>query len=52
MMKPAVTMPEEMCKFCFSNGESLKQCRSHQLKDPAGLIICPVLRAFVCPKVC
>ena len=46
-----MTRPEEVCQFCYTNGESLEQCRSHQLKDPTGLIICPVLRAFVCPKV-
>ena len=52
MMKPAVSVyPDEMCKFCYTNGESLQQCYSHRLRDATGLVSCPVLRAFICPQV-
>eukprot|EP00092_Neocalanus_flemingeri_P057717 GFUD01068673.1.p1 GENE.GFUD01068673.1~~GFUD01068673.1.p1 ORF type:complete len:273 (+),score=61.92 GFUD01068673.1:121-939(+) len=37
------------CKFCHSNGESVAQYRSHQLKSASGLVTCPVLRSFICP---
>eukprot|EP00092_Neocalanus_flemingeri_P026500 GFUD01028722.1.p1 GENE.GFUD01028722.1~~GFUD01028722.1.p1 ORF type:complete len:265 (+),score=61.25 GFUD01028722.1:247-1041(+) len=37
------------CKFCHSNGESVAQYRSHQLKNASGLVTCPVLRSFICP---
>eukprot|EP00092_Neocalanus_flemingeri_P040380 GFUD01043979.1.p1 GENE.GFUD01043979.1~~GFUD01043979.1.p1 ORF type:complete len:263 (+),score=79.93 GFUD01043979.1:247-1035(+) len=39
----------DFCKFCHSNGESEAQYRSHQLKNSHGLVICPVLRSFICP---
>jgi len=39
----------DVCKFCYSNGESESQYRSHQLKSSSGLVTCPVLRSFVCP---
>ena len=52
MMKPAVSAhTDEMCKFCYTNGESLQQCYSHRLRDATGLVSCPVLRAFICPQV-
>ena len=52
MMKPMMTtLPDPMCQFCFSNGENLEQCLSHQLKSPTGLVTCPILRAFTCPSV-
>jgi len=38
----------DVCKFCYSNGESESQYRSHQLKNSSGLVTCPVLRSFVC----
>eukprot|EP00092_Neocalanus_flemingeri_P040381 GFUD01043980.1.p1 GENE.GFUD01043980.1~~GFUD01043980.1.p1 ORF type:complete len:269 (+),score=87.60 GFUD01043980.1:247-1053(+) len=41
--------PFDFCKFCHSNGESEAQYRSHQLKNSHGLVICPVLRSFICP---
>ena len=53
MMKPkmtTVTMPAEICQFCYTNGESREMC-GHRLKSPTGLVACPVLRAFVCPLV-
>ena len=51
MMKPMMTLPDPMCQFCYSNGENLEQCRSHQLKTSTGLVSCPILRAFTCPSV-
>lgn len=38
------------CKFCFENGESFEVYRSHMLRNGAGTILCPILRAYVCPK--
>ncbi|RWS05682.1 Nanos-like protein 1 [Dinothrombium tinctorium] len=37
------------CVFCKNNGESEETYRSHILKDPEGIIMCPVLRAYNCP---
>jgi len=42
-------MNNEVCKFCYSNGEAESQFRSHQLKNSSGLVTCPVLRSFTCP---
>ncbi|CAF1121327.1 unnamed protein product [Didymodactylos carnosus] len=38
------------CKFCFENGEAFEVYRSHMLRNGAGTILCPILRAYVCPK--
>ncbi|CAF0795427.1 unnamed protein product [Didymodactylos carnosus] len=38
------------CKFCFENGESFEVYRSHMLYNGAGTILCPILRAYICPK--
>ena len=40
----------KLCQFCYNNGEAIEKCQSHQLRTEAGLISCPVLRAFVCPR--
>lgn len=36
------------CSFCFKNGE--RQCvyNSHELKNEQGIILCPILRRYVC----
>jgi len=39
----------DICKFCYSNGEAESQYRSHLLKNSSGLVTCPVLRSFICP---
>ncbi|CAB3220023.1 unnamed protein product [Arctia plantaginis] len=38
------------CRFCKNNGERECYYRSHSLKDGAGRVTCPVLRAFVCAR--
>ena len=37
------------CQFCFSNGESEMQYKSHPMKNSAGGVICPVLWRYICP---
>ena len=39
---------KEFCRFCFKNGEPKDYYESHHLKTAYGLILCPVLRSFVC----
>merc|ERR1719348_2335578 len=39
----------DVCSFCYANGESEIQYRSHTLKTPGGAVRCPVLRSYVCP---
>lgn len=38
-----------MCNFCKHNGESRHVYASHQLKTPEGVVVCPILRHYVCP---
>lgn len=42
-------LPTE-CAFCKNNGEQESYYTSHTLKDWAGRVTCPVLRAFRCPR--
>ncbi|KOC70335.1 Nanos like protein 1 [Habropoda laboriosa] len=42
-------LPTE-CVFCRNNGEQEAYYREHLLKNADGLISCPVLRAYTCPK--
>ncbi|XP_013143863.1 PREDICTED: uncharacterized protein LOC106107534 [Papilio polytes] len=42
-------LPTE-CAFCKNNGESEECYMSHPLKDFRGRVLCPVLRAFRCPR--
>ena len=39
----------DVCSFCYANGESEIQYRSHTLKTLGGVVRCPVLRRYVCP---
>merc|ERR1711942_478600 len=41
-------MNNDVCKFCYSNGEAESQYRTHQLKNSSCLVTCPVLRSFTC----
>ncbi|KAM7340158.1 nanos homolog 2 [Alexandromys fortis] len=38
-----------ICNFCKNNGESRHVYASHQLKTPEGVVVCPILRHYVCP---
>ncbi|KAL1769499.1 nanos-like 2 [Sigmodon hispidus] len=38
-----------LCNFCKHNGESRHVYASHQLKTPEGVVMCPILRHYVCP---
>ncbi|KAM6222450.1 nanos homolog 2 [Rhynchocyon petersi] len=38
-----------LCNFCKHNGESRHVYSSHQLKTPEGVVVCPILRHYVCP---
>ncbi|XP_022127662.2 uncharacterized protein LOC111001906 isoform X2 [Pieris rapae] len=38
------------CAFCKNNGENEEFYLSHVLKDSRGRVLCPVLRAFRCPR--
>ncbi|KAM8952810.1 nanos homolog 2 [Pelodytes ibericus] len=40
---------DKMCNFCKHNGESRSVYTSHNLKDPEGAVVCPVLRKYTCP---
>ncbi|XP_073956883.1 uncharacterized protein [Choristoneura fumiferana] len=42
-------LPNE-CAFCKNNGENEECYTSHALKDWRGRVLCPVLRAFRCPR--
>ncbi|XP_068633447.1 uncharacterized protein [Battus philenor] len=42
-------LPSE-CAFCKNNGENEECYSSHALKDWRGRVLCPVLRAFRCPR--
>lgn len=41
--------PQE-CRFCKNNGEREAFYRTHSLKDGAGKVTCPVLRAYQCQQ--
>ena len=41
---------QEYCRFCFSNGETEENYYSHVTKGKDGVVQCPVLRQYVCPK--
>ena len=41
---------QEYCRFCRSNGETLEVYSSHVTKERDGVVKCPVLREYVCPK--
>ncbi|XP_008850293.1 nanos homolog 2 [Nannospalax galili] len=40
---------DALCNFCKHNGESRNVYASHQLKTPDGVVVCPILRHYVCP---
>lgn len=37
------------CVFCKNNGAKKEDYQNHILKDPEGLILCPVLFKYNCP---
>lgn len=46
---PGKRSPVDGCTFCKRNGESREYYQGHQLRDENGKLLCPILRAFVCP---
>ena len=40
----------EFCRFCRSNGEKEDVYTSHRTKRADGVVECPILRNFICPK--
>ncbi|XP_004607777.1 nanos homolog 2 [Sorex araneus] len=38
-----------LCNFCKHNGESRHVYASHHLKTAEGVVVCPILRHYVCP---
>ncbi|KAL8596842.1 hypothetical protein ACOMHN_027171 [Nucella lapillus] len=38
------------CAFCKRNGETREFYSTHILKDWRGMVVCPVLRAYTCPR--
>ncbi|XP_045486922.1 uncharacterized protein LOC111001906 isoform X7 [Pieris rapae] len=43
-------LQRQECAFCKNNGENEEFYLSHVLKDSRGRVLCPVLRAFRCPR--
>ena len=41
---------QEYCRFCRSNGETVEVYSSHVTKEKDGVVKCPVLREYICPK--
>ncbi|XP_068944337.1 nanos homolog 2 [Petaurus breviceps papuanus] len=41
--------PTPLCNFCKHNGESRHVYTSHLLKTPEGVVVCPILRHYICP---
>lgn len=37
------------CVFCQNNGEDESYYMTHTCKDDDGFVLCPILRAYVCP---
>ena len=40
----------EYCRFCKNNGEKEEMYLKHVTKDAGGIVQCPVLRDYTCPK--
>lgn len=38
------------CVFCKKNGELARYYTTHKLRDENGLVCCPVLKKYTCPK--
>ncbi|BFZ04072.1 hypothetical protein BsWGS_07111 [Bradybaena similaris] len=50
LSKPAHSiLNTPFCTFCKSNGEREEFYSSHTCKDRTGVVICPTLRAYICP---
>lgn len=38
------------CSFCKKNGECEEFYNSHKLKDENGMVTCPILKKYTCPR--
>ena len=39
-----------LCAFCRNNGEPAHLYTTHTLRDSVGKVLCPILRAYTCPR--
>ncbi|XP_069686133.1 uncharacterized protein [Periplaneta americana] len=47
--KKKTKKPIQECVFCKNNGEQASFYQRHVLKDSEGRVVCPILRAYICP---
>ncbi|XP_058052469.1 nanos homolog 2 [Ahaetulla prasina] len=48
-LPPTQPTQQGICNFCKHNGESKKVYSSHTLKRSDGVVVCPILRNYICP---
>ncbi|KAM6427520.1 nanos homolog 2 [Liasis olivaceus] len=48
-LQPTQPTGRGICNFCKHNGESKNVYSSHPLKRADGVVVCPILRNYMCP---